>query len=131
MLENILNKDSSIICIDSNYFGKNKILKQNLDKFPNASIIEEPFHIASKRLLWQAFDFIYIDGDHSKYSVYQDAVLALPMLKTGGILAFDDYAWDNIAPDGTTPKEAIDKFYAETHLSLTQIHKGYQAWFLK
>jgi len=38
----------------------------------------------------EAFDFIYIDGAHEAKFVIQDAVLALPLLKPGGYILFDD-----------------------------------------
>lgn len=38
------------------------------------------------------YDLIYIDGDHTAPCVLDDAVLCWPLLKVGGLLAFDDYA---------------------------------------
>lgn len=40
----------------------------------------------------QTFDVIYIDGEHEGPAVLEDAVLAFPLLKVGGIILFDDYA---------------------------------------
>ena len=37
------------------------------------------------------FDFIYVDGSHLASDVIIDGVLSYLLLKTGGILAFDDY----------------------------------------
>jgi predicted O-methyltransferase YrrM len=37
------------------------------------------------------FDFIYIDGSHQAPDVLLDAILGFELLKTGGIMAFDDY----------------------------------------
>jgi len=39
------------------------------------------------------FDFIYVDGSHQASDVLEDAVLAFPLLKKGGIMIFDDYTW--------------------------------------
>jgi len=39
------------------------------------------------------FDLIYIDGNHQKEHVLEDAVLAFRKLKPTGILIFDDYIW--------------------------------------
>lgn len=36
------------------------------------------------------FDAVYIDGEHAGYAPLQDAVMAFPLLKVGGYLAFDD-----------------------------------------
>ena len=41
-----------------------------------------------------AFDFIYIDGSHMRVDVLLDAVLAWQLLKPGGIMALDDYEWN-------------------------------------
>ncbi len=39
-----------------------------------------------------AYDVIYIDGDHSAIFCLEDTVLAWPLLKTGGLLIWDDYS---------------------------------------
>jgi hypothetical protein len=41
----------------------------------------------------ESFDFIYIDGDHSKEGVYNDAINSFSLCKKGGIILFDDYQW--------------------------------------
>jgi predicted O-methyltransferase YrrM len=60
------------------------------------------------------FDLIYIDGSHQAPDVLMDAVLALKLLKIGGVLIFDDYLWDEGLPGGVDPircpKIAIDAF---------------------
>jgi cephalosporin hydroxylase len=61
-----------------------------------------------------AFDFIYIDGSHQAPDVLTDAVLAFPLLRVGGVMAFDDYLWAENLPYGRDPlrcpKPAIDAF---------------------
>lgn len=57
-----------------------------------------------------AFDFVYIDGDHSARQVLEDAVLAWRLLKPGGLMVFDDYWW----PEKSaleSPGIAVDAFY--------------------
>jgi hypothetical protein len=39
------------------------------------------------------FDLVYIDGSHEAADVLSDAILAWPLLQTGGLLGFDDYDW--------------------------------------
>ncbi|MDE8349051.1 MAG: class I SAM-dependent methyltransferase [Acidocella sp.] len=62
----------------------------------------------------QYFDFVYIDGSHQAPDVLCDAVLAFRLLKTGGIMVFDDYLWAENLPYGfdpiRCPKLAIDSF---------------------
>ena len=59
------------------------------------------------------FDFVYVDGDHTEAQVYRDACNAWPLVKVGGIMAFDDYTWGEGLPMEQRPKRAIDRFLAE------------------
>ena len=57
------------------------------------------------------FDFIYIDGSHVAADVLCDAVLAFRLLRSGGVMCFDDYLWKDEAADPINcPKIAIDAF---------------------
>ena len=60
------------------------------------------------------FDFIYVDGSHQAPDVLCDAVLSFGLLKRNGVIAFDDYLWEESLPYGTDPircpKPAIDAF---------------------
>ena len=60
------------------------------------------------------FDWIYLDASHEAQDVLADAVAAFKLLKSGGILIFDDYAWSDPLFKGghinNTPKPAIDAF---------------------
>jgi predicted O-methyltransferase YrrM len=77
------------------------------------------------------FDFIYIDGDHTAAQVERDAENAWKLLKSGGIIAFDDYLWGQGLPEHTTPKPAIDRFLL-THTNEYQILvDSYQVWLRK
>ena len=50
-----------------------------------------------------SFDMIYIDGNHSSFSVLEDAVLSFRCCKLYGIIIFDDYDWLEV-------KISIDSF---------------------
>jgi hypothetical protein len=41
------------------------------------------------------FDFAYVDGDHTRDSVFRDAVNALVLVKPGSIIILDDYGKQN------------------------------------
>ena len=41
----------------------------------------------------QEFDFIYIDGDHDPATTVTDAAMAWGMLRSGGVMLFDDYEY--------------------------------------
>lgn len=68
------------------------------------------FDQAVLRVRWQPnmFDFVYIDGDHFPAGVLKDAVLAWPLLKSGGHLLFDDYVPELGGHRG--PQPGIDAF---------------------
>ena len=82
-------------------------------------------------ILADDYDFIYIDGDHTEEAVYRDAMNAWPRLKTGGVLAFDDYLWGQDVHPSLRPQIAIDKFLEMYNDSLIVLHKGYQVWVQK
>lgn len=46
------------------------------------------------------FDYIYIDAAHDEKSVRADITAALPMLKPGGVIAFDDYGVEGTTEEG-------------------------------
>lgn len=60
------------------------------------------------------FDFIYVDGSHQAPDVLCDALLSFRLLKNNGVIAFDDYLWQEPLPYGVDPircpKPAIDAF---------------------
>ena len=60
------------------------------------------------------FDFIYIDGSHQAPDVLLDATLGFELLRTQGIMVFDDYLWQEPLASGVDPircpKIAIDAF---------------------
>jgi predicted O-methyltransferase YrrM len=56
-----------------------------------------------------SFNFIYVDGSHRCLDVYLDAELSWKLLKIGGIIAFDDYHF-NQGDNLNSPYEAIKQF---------------------
>ena len=60
------------------------------------------------------YDFIYIDADHTTVGVLLDAELSWPLLKSGGIMAFDDLTWGADLPPSQSPKAGI-LLFAERH----------------
>jgi predicted O-methyltransferase YrrM len=74
------------------------------------------------------YDFIYIDADHTAAGVLVDAELSWPLLKSGGLLAFDDYQWGQHLPASKSPKLGIDLFL-ERHAGEYEIlEQGLQVW---
>lgn len=64
-----------------------------------------------------SFDFIYVDGSHQSTDVIADAVLAFELVRSGGVIGFDDYSWrEGVASDVIRcPKLAIDAFVTIFH----------------
>lgn len=59
-----------------------------------------------------SFDFIYIDGSHAASDVLEDAVYSFRLLKSGGLMVFDDYTWDYYPDAKLNPRMAIDAWLA-------------------
>lgn len=72
------------------------------------------------------FDMVYIDGSHHGLDVMTDACNAWPLLKSGGMLIFDDYGWGRDLPAAQNPKLAIDTFLILLENSFDVILKSYQ-----
>lgn len=77
------------------------------------------------------FDFIYIDGDHTAFSVMKDLINSFNSLKPNGIIACDDYQWSDGRGTYYEPRPAIDAFFNMTRDRNTVIEIGWQVWFKK
>lgn len=106
-LENILlHPDSRITCVDT-WEGSSEHTEDlkrglyerflnNISPYQNKVRIVRGFSSHGLKLPHvrnETYDFIYIDAAHRARNVLEDAVLSFPLLKFGGILAFDDYAY--------------------------------------
>ena len=79
----------------------------------------------------EVFDFIYIDADHTTVGVLMDAELSFPLLKSGGIMAFDDYTWGADMPPELTPTLGIDLFLARHEGEYETLVVNEQYWIKK
>ncbi len=77
------------------------------------------------------YDFIYIDADHTAIGVLLDAELSWDLLKSGGILAFDDYQWSEGKGDALRPMPGINSFIDRHRQELDILHVGWQFWVKK
>ena len=78
------------------------------------------------------YDFIYVDAHHTSASAFLDSELAWPLLKSGGILAIDDYEWQH--PDGVeihAPKLGIHMFLDRHEGEYTELVRNQQVWIRK
>ena len=78
------------------------------------------------------YDFIYVDADHTTVGVILDAELAWPQLKSGGIMAFDDYTWGHASGDPRlAPQVGIDLFLHRHLGDYELLAKNNQVWVRK
>lgn len=78
------------------------------------------------------FDFIYVDADHTTVGVILDAELSWPLLKSGGIMAFDDYTWGHESGDPRlAPMVGIDLFLHRHLGEYELLAKNDQVWIKK
>jgi hypothetical protein len=93
--------------------------------------IVEFSQVALRKLPLNYYDVIYIDGEHNGPAVLEDAVLAGRLLKSGGVLIFDDYRYWSTAPRIITPRYAIDIFAEAFGEHFDMIQNGRQAIFVR
>jgi predicted O-methyltransferase YrrM len=85
----------------------------------------------------EKYDFIYIDGGHAMRNVIEDSTLCFPLLKKGGILAFDDYLWgiptatSKGQPPHRRPYDAINSFLLGYQEELDVLYLSGQVWVKK
>jgi predicted O-methyltransferase YrrM len=133
LLQNVLTHPASrLTCID---VCKQPVLDDNLRETGAAHRVEVRIGRSTEivpSLPGNSFDFAYIDGSHSSCDVLDDAVLTFLKIKIGGLIAFDDYLWDDPKYNQHgTPKTAIDAFIACNRHKLEVIDSGYQIWVKK
>jgi predicted O-methyltransferase YrrM len=105
---------------DSRIAFRPNVIKYKMDSKEFLRSIEEP-----------TYDFIYIDGDHTAEGVLQDAVLAWRLLKPGGIMAFDDYLWEDPRGIEFQPGWAIDTFVGAVKDESEVLLSNSQVWLRK
>ena len=88
------------------------------------------WHLSSVRRE-PCYDFIYIDADHTTVGVLLDAELSWPHLKSGGIMAFDDYTWGEGLPPHKRPKLGVDLFLERHAGKYEVLGSGLQVWIRK
>jgi len=78
------------------------------------------------------FDFIYVDADHTTVGVLLDGELSWPLLKSGGVMSFDDYTWGHESGDPRlAPMVGIDLFLHRHQGEYELLAKNTQVWIKK
>lgn len=132
-LEKVLTHESSkLVCVDSWSMSaeRERRFDSNIANSGQSHRVEKKKTKSRRALGWfpdETFDAIYVDGSHEACDVLLDALLALPLLKRGGILLFDDYEWqDKENHRHHLPKPGIDAFLSLCDYRVEVIHKDYQ-----
>jgi predicted O-methyltransferase YrrM len=99
---------------------------KNITKFKGTTLIY------LKRAPLEHYDFIYVDADHTAVGVLLDAELSWLSLKSGGVLAFDDYMWrENMDREDLHPQPGINSFLERHQGEWEPILKNWQLWVRK
>ncbi len=142
-IENILtDKTSKLTCVDPwngnvaheafDFSDVEAAFDQQLEPFKDQLIKQKAYSdewLMKNRS--KQYDFIYIDGDHMPQAFMVDALLSWELLKPGGIMAIDDYAWTHPRGSRYNPGPAIDMFVSMYSEHLEVIEKGWQVWVRK
>jgi predicted O-methyltransferase YrrM len=146
LCNNILTDKSSIL-IDVDTWGGSdeeshaemdfsdveRVYKEKINNLSVVSIVSDTveYLIRQRNNFMDAYDFIYIDADHTAVSVLMDAELSWPLLKSGGIMAFDDYTWGRHLPPAKTPRPGILLFTERHKAELDTLVINSQYWIKK
>lgn len=100
-------------------------------KYKNLTKVKSTTLLFLKQAPIEHYDFIYVDADHTSAGVLVDAELSFLSLKSGGVLAFDDYEWNDGKGEAFRPQGGIDLFLHRHQGKYKLIHKGWQIWIVK
>ena len=136
LLDNILTNKSSVLIDVDTWQGSDEEEHKKIDfegvfsyyetrtqGYPNLVVFRCKSEDYLPTVKENTVDFIYIDGNHTEEAVRLDIVNSWTLLKSGAILAFDDYLWRG-GPD--SPKPAIDWFLEEYKDAVNVLEHGYQ-----
>lgn len=145
MLDNILTDQTSILFDIDTWQGSDEsvhrtfdwndveyIYDQNILKYNNVIKLKALSRNFLDIPTNMKYDFIYIDGDHTAVGVFYDASMSWKFVKSGGIVAFDDYTWNHESSDTQkAPKIGIDLFLKTIDGQYEMLEKTNQVWIKK
>ena len=146
LCNNILtDKDSILIDVDTwrgsdeqdhaemDFSDVERTYKEKVNNLSVVSIVSDTveYLIRQRNSFMESYDFIYIDADHTAVSVLLDAELSWPLLKSGGIMAFDDYTWGRHLPPAKTPRPGILLFTDRHKAEIDTLVINDQYWIRK
>ena len=145
MLDNILTEPSSMLVDVDTWAGSNEEVHKHIDfdqvwdyyqqrtaEYPNLTVLRSTTIHALKNMPLCHFDFIYIDADHTAVGVLLDAELSWESLKTGGIMAFDDFLWrERMDRNDLHPQPGILTFLDRHAGEFELLGQNWQLWLRK
>ena len=90
------------------------------------TVLRGPSNVMLHGLAAKSFDVVYLDGSHEASDVLSDLVMAVGLLRPGGVLLIDDY--NQSAFPGI--RQVVDFVRDVWSARLECIHAGYQIHFL-
>lgn len=110
-----------------------QVYQEKVKDLPVVSVVSDTHKYLIRQLdnFIGAFDFIYIDADHTTVGVLLDAELSWPLLKSGGVMAFDDYTWGRDLPPSKTPRPGILLFVERHKEEIDTLVINSQYWIKK
>ena len=110
-----------------------QVYQEKVKDLPVVSVVSDTHKYLIRQLdnFISAFDFIYIDADHTTVGVLLDAELSWPLLKSGGVMAFDDYTWGRDLPPSKTPRPGILLFTERHKEEIDTLVINSQYWIKK
>jgi predicted O-methyltransferase YrrM len=140
-LENVLTHPTSrLVCVDPFAIPMDSTLLRYFERYFDHNIAASgagdrvqklvgSSQVVLRSLPPQSFDFVYVDGSHRVGDVMQDAVLAWTLLRSGGIVLFDDYDLVDDVAEGLfarAPGRALDLFVTLLGSSGTTTRRDWQ-----
>jgi predicted O-methyltransferase YrrM len=128
LLQNALPKMGTIYCVDP-YNGMPEI-EQRFHENTREAMKGQMTVLIKSTSYWaladfivkkKSFDFIYVDGSHAPDMALTDACMAWGLLRSGGVMLFDDYEY----PQEPT-KKGIDAFLTCFDGQYDMVLKNYQ-----
>jgi len=145
-LEHALDADGELYCVDT--WEGNPEFRFLADQGENAEALfaaniamakkpDQQVHVvrdcsaaALARMITEGldntFDVIYVDGSHRAPDVLTDACLSWRLIRSGGMVMFDDYLFNLHLDAEMRPKVAIDAFLLAFHSQLETLVVGDQ-----
>jgi len=116
LLANGLEEGGYLTCIDPFFNDMHPVFESNTREAIRRNQVVSTMQMTSYQGLAQligmkqTYDFIYIDGNHTAYDTLSDACMAWGLLRSGGVMLFDDYGWNKYSEPQLNPKIGIDSF---------------------